>query len=620
MSEASPVNPYKRTPVGSKVVGSVYGSGTGEGILSKLTEEEIEELRRILLAPEQYQLMQLHRRLDELEAPDAQLNSISKYLPEAVAINARKGDKLAKALSQTFSRTLDVTVQQDTETMVEGISPLVVPALRRGVRESFRSTRNAIKWALQYGVSLQGIRWQIEAMRSGRSFSEVVLSHTLRYRVEQVFLIHRISGLPLQHVVADSVKAQDGSLVSSMLTAIQDFVQDSFGTKAEEGLATLQVGELTVWIEQGPKAILAAVVRGTPEPELRRVLKETARSIHLQFNAALTFFDGDITPFEATKPILESELLSHYQIPTRPISPLFWTILGGLAVWLVTLAIFFVKDNVHWNDYLGKLQNEPGIVVLEDGREDGKWFVRGMKDPMAMNTDSLLETTNLDPEEVVQKWIAYNSLEPDILLRRAYQYLGPLPKGVELTIKNGVLKATGEGVPKEWKETARQQAGYFVGIENYNDDNVFEFDERSMVLAETDLERELVYFNANEVASESNQAQKNLREIYLFVETLLDYAELGHKNIVITVFGHATDGVDEKENFNISYQRAEWIVSELIKRGLDNAEGVIEPVGLGSEHLPAVNLESYDAPVDSSIVPQFNSATFNVVIESRNWD
>ena len=256
MSEASPANPYRRTPLGSKVVGSVYGSGGGaDGILSKLTEEEIEELRRILLAPEQYQLMQLHRRLDELEAPDAQLNSLSKYLPEAVAINARKGDKLAKALSQTFSRTLDVTVQQDTETMVEGISPLVVPALRRGIRESFRSTRNAIKWALQYGVSLQGIKWQIEAMRSGRSFSEVVLSHTLRYRVEQVFLIHRISGLPLQHVVADSVKAQDGSLVSSMLTAIQDFVQDSFGTKAEEGLATLQVGELTVWIEQGPKAI-----------------------------------------------------------------------------------------------------------------------------------------------------------------------------------------------------------------------------------------------------------------------------------------------------------------------------------------------------------------------------
>ncbi len=619
MSEASPANPYRR-PLGSKVVGSVYGSGgAADGILSKLTEEEIEELRRILLAPEQYQLMQLHRRLDELEAPDAQLNSLSKYLPEAVAINARKGDKLAKALSQTFSRTLDVTVQQDTETMVEGISPLVVPALRRGIRESFRSTRNAIKWALQYGVSLQGIKWQIEAMRSGRSFSEVVLSHTLRYRVEQVFLIHRISGLPLQHVVADSVKAQDGSLVSSMLTAIQDFVQDSFGTKAEEGLATLQVGELTVWIEQGPKAILAAVVRGTPEPELRRVLKETARSIHLQFNAALTFFDGDITPFEATKPILESELLSHYQIPTRPISPLFWTILGGLVVWLVALAIFFVRDNIDWKDYLTKLESEAGIVVLDSGRKDGNWFVKGMKDPLATDTDSLLDLTNLDVDQVDQTWIPYIALSDDIIVKRARQYLGPLPVGVELNITNGVLMATGEGVPREWKEQAYEKAKLIQGIKNYNDDGVEVFDERAMMTVESGLEQKIIYFD--KMAYEIEDSQKaNLREIFLSIEGLLDLAKLGHKNIVISVIGHATDGLDDQSNLRISILRAEGVVSELIKLGLDNGDGVVESVGFGSEELPVIDPAAYEAPVDSTAIPQFNSVTFNVVIEgSRSW-
>ncbi len=618
MSEASPANPYRRTPLGSKVVGSVYGSGTGEGILSKLTEEEVEELRRILLAPEQYQLMQLHRRLDELEAPDAQLNSISKYLPEAVAINARKGDKLAKALSQTFSRTLDVSVQQDTETMVEGISPLVVPALRRGIRESFRSTRNAIKWALQYGVSLQGIRWQIEAMRSGRSFSEVVLSHTLRYRVEQVFLIHRISGLPLQHVVADSVKAQDGSLVSSMLTAIQDFVQDSFGTKAEEGLATLQVGELTVWIEQGPKAILAAVVRGTPEPELRRVLKETARSIHLQFNAALTFFDGDITPFEATKPILESELLSHYQIPTRPISPLFWTILGGLAVWLVALAIFFVKDNIDWKDYLNKLEGQAGIVVLDAGREDGKWFVKGLKDPLAMSADSLLEATDLNPEDVVQHWTAYSDLSDEILELRAEQFLGPLPPAVDLRVENKVLIASGVGVPTEWKEKAKERAGFIVGIVSYNDDEVVEFDERAMLNYEVELENKFVYFNRASFDVDSTQ-NNNLYEIFLATKGLLDNAKLGHKNIVISVWGYSTDGDTEKDNFDISIRRAETIVSELIRLGLDNRDGAVEALGFGSQELPEINLDNYPSPVDSSIVPQFNSVTFNVVIEGRSW-
>ncbi len=617
MSDASPVNPYKRSPFSGKVVGTVYGNA-GEGLLSKLTEEEIEELRRILLAPEQYQLMQLHRRLDELEAPDAQLGSISKYLPEAVAINARKGDKLAKALAQTFSRTLDVSVQQDTETMVEGISPLIVPALKRGLRESFRSTRNAVKWALQYGVSFQGIRWQIEAMRSQRSFSEVVLSHTIRYRVEQVFLIHRISGLPLQHVVADSVKAQDGSLVSSMLTAIQDFVQDSFGTKAEEGLATLQVGELTVWIEQGPKAILAAVVRGTPEPELRRVLKDTARSIHLQFNAALTFFDGDITPFEATKPILESELLSHYQIPQRPISPLFWTLVGGLAVWLVVIAFFFIRDNVYWNGYLAELQAEPGIVVLESGRENGKWFVRGMKDPLAIPTDSVIVRTSLNPEVVEEHWTPYQDFSEEIIVRRAYQFLGPVPREVTLRIENSVLMASGTMVPKDWVTMAQERAQYMEGIANYNDDAIIIFDERSMKADEADLEEKLVYFRNGSTEIDSTQ-EAVFREIYLSLDGLLDQAKIGHKNLSVDVFGHSTYASTEQENIRISQRRAEAVVSELIRLGLDLDGEVVKFLGMGTQSLPEIDLaNSPYAGMDSARVPPFNAVNFKVVIDGRN--
>lgn len=617
MSDASSVNPVRRTPYGNKVVGSVYGN-TGDGVLSKLTEEEIEELRRNLLAPEQYQLMQLHRRLDELESPDAQLSSISKYLPEAVAINARKGDKLSKALAQTFSRTLDVSVQQDTETMVEGITPLILPALRKGIQESFKSTRNAIKWALQYGVSFQGIRWQIEARRTKRSFSEVVLSHTMQYRVEQVFLIHRISGLPLQHVVADSVKAQDGSLVSSMLTAIQDFVQDSFGTKAEEGLATLQVGELTVWIEQGPKAILAAVVRGTPEPELRRVLKETARSIHLQFNAALTFFDGDITPFEATRPILESELLSHYQIPQRPISPLFWTLVGGLALWLVFLAFSFVKSNIYWKEYISLLEAEPGIVVLEKGRERGNWFVAGLKDPLATSTDSLISRTKLDPEDVTESWTSFLDQSDEILLRRAHEFLGPIPNEVSLSIENSVLLASGSNVPKEWQEIAKEKAQFLLGIKNYNDDGLDVFDEQAMIADEVALESMVVYFPEG-VQEVDSTHQTVLADIFLSIEALLDQAKMGHKNLSISVFGHSTVGQNDQENMLIGDNRARSVVSKLISLGVDEV-GIIRPVGMGAQALPVVEPDLQAQYPDSALVPQYNSVTFKVVIEGKSWD
>ena len=48
------------------------------------------------------------------------------------------------------------------------------------------------------------------------------------YQVKQDFLIHRESGLVLQHVEDGSAETRDPDLVSGMLTAIRDFVQDYF--------------------------------------------------------------------------------------------------------------------------------------------------------------------------------------------------------------------------------------------------------------------------------------------------------------------------------------------------------------------------------------------------------
>ena len=56
--------------------------------------------------------------------------------------------------------------------------------------------------ALEHSMSWRGLKWRMEAWRTGRSFAEVVLCHTLVFRVEQVFLIHQPTGLLIQHIVA----------------------------------------------------------------------------------------------------------------------------------------------------------------------------------------------------------------------------------------------------------------------------------------------------------------------------------------------------------------------------------------------------------------------------------
>jgi len=158
------------------------------------------------------------------------------------------------------------------------------PAIRKAISSALSGMIESFNQTLSYSVSVRGLRWRLEALRTGKSFAEVVLMHTLLYRVEQVFLIHKKTGLLLQHVSAVPGAVQDADMVSGMLTAIQDFVHDSFSSRRSDELETLQVGDLTVWIEQGPLAILAGVIRGNAPSDVPRSLRK--RSNAFTFNMA----------------------------------------------------------------------------------------------------------------------------------------------------------------------------------------------------------------------------------------------------------------------------------------------------------------------------------------------
>src|SRR6185369_15844638 len=106
-------------------------------------------------------------------------------------------------------------------------------------------------------------------------------------------------GLLLQHVVAPGLDAPDGDLVSGMLTAIQDLSRDSFGSAATDTLDAARIGEVELWIEPGPQATVAGVLRGSAPAELRHVFQDALAGIHAEQKAALEAFAGDAEPFAA---------------------------------------------------------------------------------------------------------------------------------------------------------------------------------------------------------------------------------------------------------------------------------------------------------------------------------
>ena len=166
--------------------------------------------------------------------------------------------------------------------------------------------------AFAHTFTPQGFKWRLEAWRTGKSFAEIVMRHTLVYRVEQVFLI--CNDVLLLHAKADAAITTDPDMVGGMLSVIQTFVSNRFQTDIS-GLEEFRSGDSQIWIENGRRASLAAYIRGNPPRELRTTLKETIEHIHALKGTALANFcvDGETSPFESLRPELEACLVSQYR-------------------------------------------------------------------------------------------------------------------------------------------------------------------------------------------------------------------------------------------------------------------------------------------------------------------
>ena len=187
----------------------------------------------------------------------------------------------------TIDTALKESIRRDPSEVATAIFPVLGPAIRKAIAETMAGLVRSINAAVEQSLSINGLKWRIESWRTGVPYPEIVIKHALIYRVEQVFLVHTETGLLLEHVAAEDLKVPDADLISSMLSAIQDFVRDSFEPTQGGTLRMFSVGDHTVQVEAGPRALLAVVIRGqAPDTVLRRQ-QDTLEAVHLEFASQL---------------------------------------------------------------------------------------------------------------------------------------------------------------------------------------------------------------------------------------------------------------------------------------------------------------------------------------------
>jgi outer membrane protein OmpA-like peptidoglycan-associated protein len=368
--------------------------------------------------------------------------------------------------------------------------------------------------------------------------------------------------LLLSHAQAEHTVVQDPDMVSGMLTAIRDFVSDSFQVGQDDSIDAIRLGELSVQVRVGPRAILAAVVRGSAPETLRAQLSNTLEGIHQRLGLALAQFDGDASRFAGTENVLRTCLSAQARSEER--RP--WRAYAILALILVLsawLAWARYQSLARWDTVISSLEQEPGFVVLESSRT-GRGTVHGLRDPLARAPREVIGR-DLDKPDIKWDLRPYLSLEPALVLARARYLLHP-PASVTLSVSGDDLRASGTA-PGSWLLEARARALFIPGIRSFDDSEVLQDGQRELSRIRATLTATALYFELGSYALSQSERDK-LNAVLPSFTGLRDSADNLHIDYRIEIVGRADAPGTTAINLQLSQARADAVRQYLIAHGV----------------------------------------------------
>ncbi len=159
----------------------------------------------------------------------------------------------------------------------------------------------------------------------------------------------------------------DADIFAGMLSAVQDFVKDSFDPVGQQssGLGRLEYGDMKILIEHGQHIYLTVVFRGEEHLEMRKMLRQTIRNLekHSQLLGTWTGNMNELEPLDR-----EIKRLSRCRFLVRKNleginlanerTRIADEILENLKEHSSRSAILLILEDIHWAD-------ESSLLILE---------------------------------------------------------------------------------------------------------------------------------------------------------------------------------------------------------------------------------------------------------------
>lgn len=584
-------------------------------------DQSLEALKRILLHEDQLKLEQLETELSALRNQIADKESLISSLDPVIAdLLERKiagsKDEMAAALAPIMGEAIRHQIADAKEDVVDALYPIIGKTIRKSVAEAMKNLVESVNQKIDNALRQNLFRKFIHSKITGVSEGELALKDAMPFQIEELFLIHKATGLLLSHVSSQKAGVKiDEDLISGMLTAIRNFASEAFTSAEKQDLEKIQYESSTIVVEMGHHSYLAAVISGIEPGQFDNDIRTLNQKIHNQYHKPLRKFDGDITQF-GEMPRLLKRFLKKYdrKIDIRKpkkSKPYLRNLLFSIVLICLTIIAFtkipdYLANRKTQNLVKAKIEAIPELnrQNIKYRASNGWLTIRGNVSTFRQREqiDSLVQTvtgitgfdnylTISDTEEYSQEII--NTIHQQLSQSVEFRNLNPkfIVANSQVTIEG---KAPNHKIKRDLGFLVSEIAGIKVVINNLEviKNNELSFDEIKHY-----LRQKTVCFKMDSTVTPENEYAK-LDSIFNRISTLED--------IELVIKGYSDDLADSAYNVRLTEQRARTVANYFASRGFPRDNIVIE--GWGEKSAIASNEteegRSKNRRVEFDIIPK----------------
>lgn len=221
---------------------------------NKQDKELLIQLQSIILKEDRAAIERLQKAIND---PVLLSEKVSPIIEERMAF-------FKEQFPVEFKGTVDKLIERKLKTsqaeILDVIYPLMGKMIKKYVNLQIQIVKDSIDERIKDTFSSRGLLWRIKNSIFGISASDQIIHEMRDYKIEEIYVIQRDSGLLFGSASTENTIDQD--VIAGMLTAIKSFVEDAFKRERED-LEMIQYGTYKILLQNFYTYYIAIAISGS---------------------------------------------------------------------------------------------------------------------------------------------------------------------------------------------------------------------------------------------------------------------------------------------------------------------------------------------------------------------